>query len=780
MWQTAASSEPSINPHLLKGKWEARWITHPDGPFRDYGVFHFRRTFSLERRPGSFVIHVTADNRYQLYVNGVRVAQGPARGDLLHWRFDTIDIGPYLKEGENTLAAVVWNFSPVAAFYQITNQTGFLVQGNSPAEETVNTDARWRTLRNDAYEAYRELEGSHLSVSVVGPGERLSGPAYPWGWEQPEYDDSGWKAALPIPYAYGVPRGMQGDPFSEWFLIPRPIPFMEEKAERFQRIARSEGQALPSSFVSGDTPVTIPPNSHSVILFDQGYLTTAFPELTVCGGAGSTIKLTYAEGLWIPGTREKGNRDDIEGKEIRGYSDLFMPDGGANRTYRTLHWRTFRYLELRIDTKDTPLTLNSFTNTFCGYPYTRKAEFESSDPELTSIWEMGWRTLRLCTSETFFDCPYYEQLQYVGDTRVEALVMLAMSGDHRLMRNALQIFDESRTAEGLTQSRYPCRVTQYIPTYSLAWINMLRDYWWYVDDEAYVRELVPHTRTILEWFGRHVLPEQLLGDLPFWNFIDWAENFPHGVPPEDMMGRSSILSLSYVSALLDAAILEESFGDIHIAAGYRAQAARIKEAIRRTCWDSRRGLFADTPELKGFSQHANVLAVLLDVVPDYLQRDIMKKILADSSITRCTFYYQYYLHAALSKAGMGADYIRLLEPWREMVSLGLSTCPETPEPTRSDCHAWSASPNYNLLAITCGIRPSQPGFRSVHIAPEPGPLTHIRASMPHREGWITLSLTRTGDDGLMAEIILPGDLTGTFAWRDSTVQLESGRTALEF
>ncbi|MGD0921915.1 MAG: glycoside hydrolase, partial [Terriglobia bacterium] len=99
----------SINPALLGQSWKAQWISHPDGPRREFGVFHFRKTFTLSGAPERFVIHASGDNRYELFVNGRRVLAGPARGDLYHWRFETLDIAPHLRAGKNVLAAVVWN-----------------------------------------------------------------------------------------------------------------------------------------------------------------------------------------------------------------------------------------------------------------------------------------------------------------------------------------------------------------------------------------------------------------------------------------------------------------------------------------------------------------------------------------------------------------------------------------------------------------------------------------------------------------------------------------------
>ncbi len=102
-------------------------------------MFHFRKSFTLERVPASFVIHVSADNRYRLFVNGTSVSLGPARSDLDHWRFETVDIAPQLKPGRNVLAAVVWNFGIWSPMAQLSERTAFIVQGDTEQEQVVNT-----------------------------------------------------------------------------------------------------------------------------------------------------------------------------------------------------------------------------------------------------------------------------------------------------------------------------------------------------------------------------------------------------------------------------------------------------------------------------------------------------------------------------------------------------------------------------------------------------------------------------------------------------------------
>src|SRR5437763_952399 len=108
--------------NLLTTRWTAKWIAAAGSPRFSYGVYHFRRSIELSQKPASFVVHVSADNRYELFANGQRAATGPARGDLFHWRYETVDLAPYLHAGRNVLAAVVWNFSDLAPEAQITDQ----------------------------------------------------------------------------------------------------------------------------------------------------------------------------------------------------------------------------------------------------------------------------------------------------------------------------------------------------------------------------------------------------------------------------------------------------------------------------------------------------------------------------------------------------------------------------------------------------------------------------------------------------------------------------------
>jgi hypothetical protein len=528
------------------------------------------------------------------------------------------------------------------------------------------------------------------------------------------------------------------------------------------------------------SPITIPANSTSTILLDHATVLSAYPELEVSGGKGAKVRMAFTEALY-DAKQERSNRNEIDGRTVLGLTDEFLPDGEEHRIFRPLWWRTWRYLELKIVTAGEPLTLDALRTYYTAYPFEERGHFAANDPELARIREICWRTARLDAHETYMDTAYWEQLQYIGDTRLQALISYVISGDDRLARQALEAFDDSRIAEGITQSRYPDSLSQYIPTFSLLYVNMLHDYWMYRPDQKFIGQLLPGTRTILEWFLAKQRPDGMLSSIPGWVFVDWVRDIEK-FPAEDQAGRSSIVTLQMASALEAAGDLEQALGDAALAQRYRRQARAAADAVYKLCWDPRVGLLADTPTKDSYSQHANIAGVLLDVVPKAEQQAVLRRVLgsgpsasgASPKLVKASYFYQFYMARALEHAGMADAYLSLLQPWREMLAKGLTTTPEFDDPTRSDTHAWSAHPLFDLSTIVAGIRPGSPGFDTVQVEPALGGLQWVEASMPHpRGGTITVKYVRTST-GTEATVSLPDALKGTLVWKGKSYPLRPG------
>ncbi len=793
-------------PRVFDNAPPANWIAPPGVPGDAFTVFHARRTFELPSVPARFVVHVSADNRYRLYVNGVQVSSGPQRSDVTHWRYETLDLAPNLRAGRNVIAALVWNWGAARPVAQHSHRTGFLVQGNGPAEAAlVNSGTGWKLLRDSAYAPIVITSATMGNYYAAAPGDSIDGSRYPWGWEHPDYVDGAWYLVAPAASNTGaaplaafdgadggaivgrvkrraMPPGEYGE-MSGWQLEARSIPPMEEGVQRLASVRRATGVTTDAAFLRAGGDLVIPARTTAVLLLDQAHTTNAYPVVETSGGAGSTVRLTYAEAL-ADAAGVKGHRDEIDGKTIRGVRDVLLMDGGPRRHFQTLYWRSYRYIQMDVTTADEPLRIHDLHGIFTAYPFAERAQFSSDLPWLADMWRMNWNGARIGAFETYMDTPYWEQLQYVGDTRIQGLISLYVAGDDRLLRQAIEHFDLSRIPEGLTASRYPSALTQIIPPCSLIHVAMVHDFFLHRDDRAFVRERLAGIRGILDWYARHVDATGMLGAMPHWTYVDWTRPWERGVPPGAEAGHSTTISLLYVYALQRAAELEDSVGMRGAGAAYRARAAAVLAAVRARAWDSARGLYRDAPDTNAYSQQTNVLAILVDLASATeqrtpMQRELMLRVLADTTLTQASYYFSFYMLEALRKAGLADRYIEQLAPWQTMLRLGLTSPPENPEPTRSDTHAWAAHPNYGLLATVLGVRTSSPGFRTVSIAPALGPLRRAEGRVPHPSGEIDVRLVREGQRGLRAEVTLPRGLSGVLEWRGQRRQLRPGRQIIQ-
>ena len=762
--------------------WTARWIDVPGASGQDYGVYHFRRTFDLPAKPAAFPVHVSGDNRYELYANGVRVSWGPARGDLLHWRYETVDLAPQLRAGKNVLAAVVWNDGPYKAVAQISLRTGFVLQSDNPA---VNTNRNWKCLADKAYTPQPLPRDQNTGYYALAANEKLDAQSYPWGWNLVEYDDSAWAQAREIGAALLRSTSDQSPPR---LLEASPIRLEGQTVERFAKVRESTPAGASDGFLSGREPLAIPANSKASLLIDQGYETTAFPEMTLSGGKGARVDLHYAEALYLPAApgqpRSKGNRNDVDGKRFLGPFDTYLADGGAHRLYRPRFWRTWRYVKLDVATAEESLSIEDLHGVFTSYPFERKAVFQvdngaGPDEEVQRILNTGWRTARLCAHETYMDCPFYEQLQYGGDARIQMLVSLYTTGDASLMRNGIALLNSTRNADGLMYSRAPSGLVQYIPPFSLWWVGMVHDYLMYTDDPAFARQMLPGVRAVLSYYAGFQKASGSLEHMPFWQFADWVTSWPSGEAPGDQDGSSAVFDLQLALAYDWGADLEKSVGNAGMSEAYRAQAAKLKAWVLKSDWDAARGLFADQPSHRTWSQQANTLALLAHLVPPAQGRTVFEKMTADPTLAQSSIYYRAYTNAALREVGLGDRYLDMLAPWREMLQNGLTTWAETADPSRSDCHAWGASPNFELLRTVAGIDSMAPGFARVRVAPSLGQLTELHARMPHPKGEIDVQLAKRGGK-LTADVQLPAGITGEFDWAGTKKPLAAGKNHLVF
>jgi len=768
---SAQLSFGKTRPNSTSAKpWTAKWIAAKDDDGKQYGVFHFRKSIRLSAKPDVFKVHVSADNRYKLYINGTLISLGPARGDTHSWNYETVDLAPYLLVGHNVISALVFNEAEYRPEAQMSVRTAFIVQGDSPLEALANTNNTWKSVRNHAHQPipgyfFAASKGELLDMSKDIKGD----------WTGNTFDDNLWPNANEL--FDGKLKGT-GDGFG-WGLVPSAIPPMELTYQRIPVLRKAIGINVLPGFPAEKKSVTIPANSTVSLLLDQTFLTNAYVTLDMSKGKGAGISLAYAETLYDKGSNgtRKSNRNDVDGKEFIGRKDSLLADGSDHQVFNSLNFRTYRYLKVVVHTKNEPLVINDLYGTFTGYPFKQAAVFNTDNTEIKQILDIGWRTARLNAWETYTDCPYYEQLQYIGDTRIQAMISYYYSGDDRLARNAIKLMDQSRLPEGVTLSRYPTHSTQIISTFSLWYIGMLYDYWMYRDDADFVKDKLAGERAVLDFFGRYQQEDGSLKDVPYWTFVDWAGNMGWG--PKGSDGSAAIYDLQLLLAYQWAAKMEAGLGIAYYAKKYSDKADQLKKTIQLKYWDRDRGLYADTRDKKEFSQHTNSLAVLAGMVNNDELTSICNKMLSDKSLTQCTVYFKYYLHQALVKAGLGNDFMNWLGIWRDNIKLGMTTWAEDSslETVRSECHAWGSSPNIEFFRTVLGIDSDSPGFKTVKIKPNLGQMTNVSGEIPHPKGTIGVDY-KVLDNKWNIEINLPDGTKGTLIWKNKTYKLKTGKNTL--
>ncbi|MFD0713335.1 family 78 glycoside hydrolase catalytic domain [Paenibacillus sp. GCM10027626] len=767
--------------------WQARWIwaAHEDGYDHGNQLVYFRKTFDVTE-PGStrLTIDLSADSRYRLYVNGRSVTTGPARGDLQTHYYDTVDLSGYLHTGTNVLAIKVLHYAqgqprPSAVPSAHTGALiveGSLLDGQGEVLGQLHTDSSWLCRRDQAISFLPE------SFTCVGGGELVQGSLLPHGWEEVDYAASaGWEQAVELGPAYWLYDGF----LQPWQLAARTIPEMFERDRSFVRTMRTDaGEGIVIGQADAERSwIYVPAHGKAAVEVDAGELTTGYLRMVVEGGQNSEIVFLCSE-CYESADGVKGVRDQAEGNVLRGYREKYIVAGLGEQkeTYETFLYRTFRFVQLEITASEEPLRLHRFYYRETGYPLEVKGEFSSSDDSLKPLWDISVRSLQRCMHEGYYDCPYYEQLQYSMDTRLQILFTYNIAGDDRLARKAIYEFHSSMLPSGMLLSRYPSIQPQVIPGFALYWIMMLYDHLLYFGDTAHAARYRSTVDAVLDWFGRRVSADGLVGEMPrgYWSYVDWVKEWEttRGVPVSS--GPLTVYNLMYADALQKAAVINEVTGRPDTAAEYRTRAQQIIRAVNTHCWSEERQLYQDSAGLEQYSQHTQIWAILSGAIQEEHASKLAGRLMKDRSLLQVSYSMAFFLFRALSEAGQYEQSFELWEQWREQVKLNLTTWLEDPVSQRSDCHAWGAVPLYEFTSEILGVKPGGVGCERIIIEPKPVQLRWARGKVVMYGRVIEVAwqisdgafkLQVAGLDELIGEVRLP-DGTSKMIEREERIGLE--------
>ncbi|KAL6231284.1 hypothetical protein BDW75DRAFT_233729 [Aspergillus navahoensis] len=667
-------------------------------------------------------IHVSADTRYILFINGKRILFGPAKSYLQEYNYETIDISPFLMPGrKNVLAAKVLRYSPVKEGNLSMVRAGiggFILHDRSGLLGISTTEGSgWKCLPDDSVRILPSSEWNRaLGPAFMQINEEVNGSLAERGWLDGDYDDSAWLDAKR--------------------LVPRSIPLFPEVKGHFSNIINPEsepsGPDLERSWrdllrSEGRGTVDIPPNTRTTVILENESLITAFLDLKFRGGAGSTITVLCAEcfeyppppdGNLNPFARNKGNRADTTGILVGSTAE-------QEWTYEPFWFRTFRYIQLTLSTHSQPLQVTSLTYRRMHYPLPITTTLANIPSIESKKWTISLNTLLNCMQETYTDCPFYEQNQFAFDSRLQMLYSYQLSSDDRLARKTINEFHASRRgSDGLVETHFPTPFPGVnIPIFSLSWVLMVWDYVMYaVDTEAnrgFVKRYLGGIDSVLNYFDSRVSKtyrgmvgrfgdEDSVND-DVWAFVDWTAewsvlgpggDFKHlAVPPAyRRTGVASYNSLFYAYVLNKAAGVCEFVGRLGLAEEYRTRAESVNEAVIRHCLradENGHEILVDGPDSPSTerSQHVAVFAVLSGAVTGSRAKALLRRALHPDTregYVKASYAQSFYVIAAAMQIGL-YDELRdtLVQPWTEMSAAM----------PRSDCHRWSF-----------GLRPAAPGY----------------------------------------------------------------------
>jgi len=773
----------------------ASWIWIDEAlPSAEVDVCIFRKSFEVKAGEGPLTIDVSADERFYLTCDGNFVARGPNRGTVENWQYQTYRLT--LAPGRHELRAVVTRVGNHAPLAQLSYRGGFILKADDAFDARLTTGvAKWEVAR------FTGMRPMGTDNGAWGTGSQFeitgSGPF--------AVDADDWRAAVVVRDVVDPNYESHGGLRTKgWMLYPAQIPDQTETPVRpgaFRAAAygtawrtnhiytaaetRAPEVAAFNALLRGESRrVTVPAHTRLQLAWYLDRYICAYPQLTIAGGKGARVSWGWTESSRDPADGRKHNRGDIVGKFLQGYGDVFVSDGRATGTFSAPWFRCGLWCRIDIETRDEPLDITDIVMFESRYPLEMESVFESpDDPSLQDIRRICARAMQMCCHEMLFDCPYYEQQMYAGDSRVQLLVLSALSRDERMIKRVIDLYNLAARDDGQSPFNWPTRGTQEGFTYTLCYLCTFGDYVMNHDDLAWLRARLPGLRKTMAGCEYYENADGLVEHTPGWNFMDWAIGWEsNGVLKNCDRGYelNAFANLFWLLAIQSAEKAERALGNGLQAQYWAEKAAKLKTQIVRTFWDESRGLLADTPAKLTYSEHVQALAIVADALPADKRETCFAHLISDADLARTTVYFSYYLFEAYFRMGRADLFQKRLDLWRGYVAKGITTLsemPDTPElEGRSDCHAWGSHPIWLMQAGFAGIRSDAPSFAKVRVAPQPGSMKSIRAKHPHPQGWIELALSFDGDK---ATGTVKTPVAGTFAYGGREIPLHAGDNVIE-
>ncbi len=700
-----------------KTDWKAKWIWDKENLTQKNVWMCFNKKVSLDKIPEELTAHISADSKYWLYINGETVVfegnvkRGP---DENSGYYDSIDIAPYLKEGENSICALVWFWDNETSYsYNSSGQGGFLFEAIGESI-TIISDKSWKVKRNSAY----------VDSSLYPPNYRL--PEYSiyfdarkdmGDWLNEAYDATSWENATE--YAVGG-EGAYGK------LYPRGIPFLKDYGLKDYENTKDYENYTVNNILGEKITVDIPYNAQLT------------PYLKIIAPAGKKIRITTENTL------------------IGAVSTTYITKEGEQE-FESLGWFNGEHITYKIPKGVTVVSLK-YRET--GYDSEFSGDFKCDDEFLNSLWQKSLRTLYVTMRDNFMDCPDRERAQWWGDVTSEMIMtMYSMDSNSYLLYQKgveamLSLVDDTK----VLQTVVPISGDYFeLPVQQLAGIVGFCTYYEYTGDTAFIKKVYDASLDYLKkWeIGENSLVVHRSGS---WDWPDWG-NKADMTAIENAWVYYALCTTEKMAELLgkdeDISFITER-KDI-ISKGYK------------TLWTEEGFRSEDAKEP---DDRANALAVLSGLAEKEQYETVIKVL---TTTKNSSPYMEYYVLEALCKMGeYEAARDRIKDRYEGMMSEDYSTLWEFWDSWRgTKNHAWSGGPLVIMSKHFAGITPLEAGYEKVKIEPQYTLSDSISCTVPSVKGLITLSYEKPDGDYII-DLTLPQGIEAVlYVPTDAVVNINS-------
>jgi hypothetical protein len=782
--------------------WQSQWIWMDETIESD--VMLARRSFDLDQVPQEAHLRITASSKYQLYLNGEYICQGPARSAPHHQSYDILDVTELLGEGKNSIAIRVHHQAGKRSYHH-SGRAGLLAQleiSLNTREFSLISDTTWKVAPDFSW----DNEAPRINRFKLAVNDRVDMRRQIKGWNEPGFDDASWSIAKPLirivgwpspqknaraqtlipPWTSLVPRdipylleadeqavnllaAMQIDEFvsekQKGILSINPIPLSEQIDERIAGILPAyQNEGEPLVIPASDTPGTW------LLLFDFGRVLNGMPKLEIEGTAGTMVDVLYAP--FVINNQFTHKIVDSE------FLDRIILSGNKD-IWGATYFKPIRYMGVVVRSGNKPVRISAAGIRHIAYPFERKGYIHAPDaPWIEQYVEASARTIQVCTTDGYTD-NYRERRQYAQTGYYAALGNYWIFGDLALQRRYLIQVAQEQEANGMMPAYAPLAGDDYmvIMDANCLWLRSLRNYFLYSGDTVTTMDLLPAARKLMGLLQTYTNALGLLDHPPYPYWLDHALN--------DRRGANFCLNGHYLGALEDFAQILAWLNEPG-EEEYLARANLLRQSLRTHFWDNEQKLFSDAlidgERSDMFSEHANAMALAMHVATLAQAELVAKQLLASdqhnfiqrkSGMTMVTPAMSYFLHKGVCNYGYVEEsflmfrdrFDKMLAPdtngtlWEEwwLDGTGRSGTLQKGR-TRSDAQTESAFPPALFAEYLLGIRPIMPGMKKIELYRSHSGLRQVEGTVPSPEGKLFIRWNLDEDGSGELDVEVPGGM----------------------